>query len=75
MDFRLTEEQALILRNMREFAERHVDPVAAEIDENSRHPAELFGKLGEGAGWGSLKNRSLNYDHDYAGRRSHTQSH
>jgi butyryl-CoA dehydrogenase len=50
MDFRLTEEQALIRRNMREFAQRHVDPIAAEIDENSRHPAELFKKLGED-GW------------------------
>ena len=50
MDFRLTEEQELIRKNMREFAERHVDPIAAEIDENSRHPAELFRKLGEG-GW------------------------
>ena len=50
MDFRLTEEQELIRSNMREFAERHVDPIAAEIDENSRHPAELFHKLAEG-GW------------------------
>jgi butyryl-CoA dehydrogenase len=50
MDFSLTEEQELIRKNMREFAERHVDPIAAEIDENSRHPVELFRKLGEG-GW------------------------
>jgi butyryl-CoA dehydrogenase len=50
MDFKLTEEQELIRRNMREFAERHVAPMAAEIDENSRHPAELFKKLGDG-GW------------------------
>ena len=50
MDFRLTEEQELIRKNMREFADRHVDPIAAEIDENSRHPVELFRKLGEG-GW------------------------
>ncbi len=50
MDFRLTEEQELIRRNMREFAERHVDPIAAEIDENSRHPTELFHKLAE-EGW------------------------
>jgi butyryl-CoA dehydrogenase len=35
---------------MREFAEKHVDPIAVEIDENSRHPAELFSKLGHG-GW------------------------
>ncbi len=50
MDFKLTEEQQLIRKNMREFADRHVEPIAAEIDENSRHPAELFQKLAEG-GW------------------------
>jgi butyryl-CoA dehydrogenase len=48
MDFKLTEEQELIRKNMREFAEKHVDPIAVEIDENSRHPAELFLKLAEG---------------------------
>lgn len=50
MNFALTEEQELIRKNIREFAEKNVDPIAAEIDENSRHPAELFKKLGEG-GW------------------------
>lgn len=48
MDFKLTEEQELIRKNMREFAEKHVDPIAVEIDENSRHPAELFQKLADG---------------------------
>ena len=48
MDFKLTEEQELIRKNMREFAEKHVDPIAVEIDENSRHPAALFLKLAEG---------------------------
>lgn len=50
MDFKLTEEQELIRKNMREFTEKHVDPIAVEIDETSRHPAELFKKLAEG-GW------------------------
>jgi len=50
MDFSLTDEQELIRKNMREFAERHVGPIAAEIDENSRHPAELFRELAAG-GW------------------------
>jgi butyryl-CoA dehydrogenase len=50
MDFRLTEEQELIRKNIREFAGKNIDPIAAEIDENSRHPAELFRKLGDG-GW------------------------
>ncbi|MDD5168296.1 MAG: acyl-CoA dehydrogenase family protein [Syntrophales bacterium] len=48
MEFKLTEEQELIRRNMREFCEKHVDPIAVEIDENSRHPAELFEKLAKG---------------------------
>ena len=48
MDFKLTEEQELIRKNMREFAGKYVDPIAAEIDENSRHPTELFKKLAEG---------------------------
>lgn len=47
MDFKLTEEQELIRKNMREFAEKHVDPIASEIDEESRHPVELFKKLAE----------------------------
>jgi len=47
MDFKLTEEQELIRKNMREFAEKYVDPIAVEIDENSRHPEELFQKLAE----------------------------
>ena len=50
MDFRLSEEQELIRKNMREFGERYVNSIAVEIDENSRHPIELFRKLGEG-GW------------------------
>ncbi|HUH65894.1 MAG TPA: acyl-CoA dehydrogenase family protein [Syntrophales bacterium] len=50
MEFKFTEEQELIRQNVREFAAKHVEPVAAEIDRNSRHPAELFQKLGEG-GW------------------------
>ncbi|MBM4272427.1 MAG: acyl-CoA dehydrogenase [Deltaproteobacteria bacterium] len=48
MDFKLTEEQELIRNNMREFCEKYVNPIAAEIDENSRHPAEVFQKLAEG---------------------------
>lgn len=48
MDFALTEEQELIRANMREFAAKHVEPIAAQIDEEQRHPAELFKKLAEG---------------------------
>lgn len=47
MDFKLSEEQELVRQNMREFAMKYVDPIAAEIDENSRFPAEVVAKLGE----------------------------
>ena len=48
MDFKLSEEQELIRTNMREFAEKYVEPIATEIDENSRFPFDVFKKLGEG---------------------------
>jgi butyryl-CoA dehydrogenase len=50
MDFKLTDEQELIRANMREFAQTYVDPIAVEIDENSRYPEEVIKKLAEG-GW------------------------
>lgn len=50
MDFKLTDEQELIRENMREFARAYVEPIAAEIDENSRYPEEVVKKLAEG-GW------------------------
>ena len=50
MNFKLTEEQELIRQNMRDFAKTYVDPIAAEIDENSRYPEEVFKRLGE-MGW------------------------
>ncbi len=50
MDFKLSEEQELIRDNMREFARTYVDPVAVEIDENSRYPEEVIKKLADG-GW------------------------
>jgi len=50
MDFNLSEDQELIQSNMREFCAEYVDPIAVEIDESSRWPAEVFAKLGE-MGW------------------------
>ena len=50
MNFKLTEEQDLIRKNIREFCVKNVEPIAAEIDEKEAHPADLFKKLGEG-GW------------------------
>lgn len=50
MDFKLSEEQELVRSNMREFALKYVEPIAAEIDENARYPKEVIAKLAEG-GW------------------------
>ena len=50
MNFKLTEEQELIRKNIREFCVKNVEPIAAEIDEKESHPADLFKKLAEG-GW------------------------
>jgi butyryl-CoA dehydrogenase len=47
MDFSLSEEQALIQRTAREFAEKEVAPRAAEIDREHRHPVELVARMAE----------------------------
>lgn len=47
MDFRLTEEQLEIQRMVRKFARNEIAPIAAEIDQESRFPAETFQKMGD----------------------------
>lgn len=47
MDFRLTEEQELIRASAREFTQKYLEPIAAELDEESRYPAEVMAKLAE----------------------------
>ena len=47
MDFQLTREQKLVQKMYREFAENEVKPLAAEIDEEERFPAETVEKLGK----------------------------
>ena len=51
MDFRLTEEQQLLRRTVREFAEAEIGPHVREWDEAQHFPAELIPKL---AGLGLL---------------------
>ena len=46
MDFRLTEEQELLRRSVREFAEAEIRPHVREWDEAQHFPAELMPKLG-----------------------------
>jgi butyryl-CoA dehydrogenase len=45
MDFELTEDQKLLKRAMREFAEGEIAPGAAERDEHARFPSDLIPKL------------------------------
>ena len=47
MNIELTEEQALLRKTVREFAESEVKPLAKEIDETGRFPRETFKKAAE----------------------------
>jgi alkylation response protein AidB-like acyl-CoA dehydrogenase len=57
LDFNLTEEQQLLKKTVREFAEAEIAPHSREWDEKQSFPRELFGKLGAlglmGAVWPS----------------------
>ena len=45
MDFSLTKQEKLFLQMIREFAEKEVKPLAAEIDEQERFPLETVEKM------------------------------
>jgi butyryl-CoA dehydrogenase len=47
MNFDLTEEQRMIQDMARNFADKEVAPIAAELDETHRFPVELAKKMGE----------------------------
>src|SRR6202048_3304419 len=47
MNLELTEEQALLQKTVREFAETEVRPLAKELDETGKFPRELFKKAAE----------------------------
>lgn len=47
MDFRLTEEQEMLRKMIRDFAEEHVAPTAAERDEEERFDRSIFEKMAE----------------------------
>lgn len=47
MDLQLTEEQKLLQRTVREFAEAEVRPLAKELDETGSFPREVFKKAAE----------------------------
>lgn len=47
MNFELTEEQQMIQKMVREFAEGEIRPRAIEIDKEAKFPIDIFNKLGE----------------------------
>ncbi|RLF27149.1 MAG: acyl-CoA dehydrogenase [Thermoplasmata archaeon] len=47
MDFELTSEQKLFRKTVREFAEKHIKPVASEIDKKDSFPWDLIKKMGK----------------------------
>ncbi len=47
MDFDLSEEHEALRATVRDFAEREIAPVAAELDRTKAFPYEIVGKLGE----------------------------
>ncbi len=47
MPYSLTEDQQAIREMVRDFALNEVEPIAAEVDENSRFPEETFKKMAE----------------------------
>ncbi|MDD4588113.1 MAG: acyl-CoA dehydrogenase [Heliobacteriaceae bacterium] len=47
MNFKLTEEQELIRKVAREFAEKEVAPLAKEVDQNHRFPEETVTRMKE----------------------------
>jgi butyryl-CoA dehydrogenase len=47
VDLELTDEQKLLQRSVREFAEAEVRPLAKELDETGRFPREILRKAGE----------------------------
>jgi alkylation response protein AidB-like acyl-CoA dehydrogenase len=46
MDFELSEEQVLLRKTVRDFAEAELAPYSREWDERQEFPREVFGKLG-----------------------------
>ncbi|MBI4481638.1 MAG: acyl-CoA dehydrogenase family protein [Acidobacteria bacterium] len=54
MDFRLTEEQEILRRTVRDFAEKEIAPHVMEWDEAQKFPHELIPKLAELGMMGSI---------------------
>lgn len=68
MDFNLSEEQQLIRRTVRDFAEREIKPVARELDEKAIFSPELTLKMGKLGLFG------ISVPHKYGGQGMDTLS-
>jgi butyryl-CoA dehydrogenase len=47
VDFQLSDSQQMIQQTARDFAKKHVQPLAAELDETGRFPTELVKQMAE----------------------------
>ena len=47
MDFTFTEDQEMLRRTVREFAEHEIAPTMMEFDEKQEFPREIMAKVGE----------------------------
>ena len=61
MDFSLPQEHEMVRESVGEFAEREIEPIADEIEEDHRFPAEIFDALGD------LDVMGVPIDEDYGG--------
>jgi len=69
MDFALSAEQEMVRNTVREFCEAEIEPIAQEIEDDHRYPANIFDELGEldmmgvpiAETWGGLGADQLTY--------------
>lgn len=47
MDFQLNEEESMIQKSVRDFAEREIKPVAAELDKKEEFPIDILKKMAD----------------------------
>ncbi len=68
MNFQLTEEQQMIRKMVRDFAEKEIAPIAQETDKSGRFPWQVIRKMGE------LGLMGLPFSEEYGGAGADTVS-
>jgi len=61
LDFSLSEDQKMLKAMVREFAEKELEPIAAQIDEAARFPTESINRMAKLGLMGTLQPVSGNY--------------